>query len=310
MSEVNKKLGTLLKKERERQKIKIDDLSERLKITVPYLLSIEAGTTDGLPSELYFSLFAKSYAEALGIDYSRTVEAIKNDIEESADSSDEKVKNSEKKKTATGNEESENENQFLKKAGVVFGIIVGLFIIFLGVNKLFFNSETNSISNDNSTNSQPTEKSEELKKLEKTYNNYNWDNKEYKTPKKIKLTLTPKQESWSAVFADGDTAIYRILRVGRTYTAEANYRLIVSVGVPSAVTVKLNGQEVNLRDKNSKRIYKVLINQMNIDNFLNRNQDSSEKETTPKKLTQKNKTAPQPIVQTDDTGSVENSNTN
>lgn len=309
MSEVNIKLGTLLKKERERQDIKIDDLSERLKITVPYLQSIEAGTTEGLPSELYFSLFAKSYAEALGIDYVRTVDAINADIEESLNSSEEKTKGGEKKKPNTTDEESESENQFLKKAGIVFGIIVGLFVLFLGVNKLFFNAESQNTSHENSTNSQPAKKSEELKKLEETYNNYNWDNKEYHTPQKIKLTLTPQQESWSAVFADGDTAIYRILRVGRTYTAEADYRMTISIGVPSVVTVKLNGQEVDLRDKVSKRIYKVLINQMNIDNFLNRKKNSVAKKTTQKILTQKNETA-QPLVQTDDTVSVENSEAN
>ncbi len=309
MSEVNIKLGTLLKKERERQDIKIDDLSERLKITVPYLQSIEAGTTEGLPSELYFSLFAKSYAEALGIDYVRTVEAINADIEESLNSPEEKTKGGDKKTPNTTDEDSESENQFLKKAGIVFGIIVGLFVLFLGVNKLFYNAESQNTSHENSTNSQPAKKSEELKKLEETYNNYNWDNKEYHSPQKIKLTLTPKQESWSAVFADGDTAIYRILRVGRTYTAEADYRMTISIGVPSVVTVKLNGQEVDLRDKVSKRIYKVLINQMNIDNFLNRTQNSAVKKTTKKNLTQKNEKA-QPLVQTDDTVSVENSEAN
>ncbi|HDL01713.1 MAG TPA: DUF4115 domain-containing protein, partial [candidate division Zixibacteria bacterium] len=209
----------------------------------------------------------------------------------------------------TTDEDSESENQFLKKAGIVFGIIVGLFVLFLGVNKLFYNAESQNTSHENSTNSQPAKKSEELKKLEETYNNYNWDNKEYHSPQKIKLTLTPKQESWSAVFADGDTAIYRILRVGRTYTAEADYRMTISIGVPSVVTVKLNGQEVDLRDKVSKRIYKVLINQMNIDNFLNRTQNSAVKKTTKKNLTQKNEKA-QPLVQTDDTVSVENSEAN
>ncbi len=49
MSEVNKKLGALLKKERERQSIKIEDLSERLKISIPNLQAIENGTSDAQP---------------------------------------------------------------------------------------------------------------------------------------------------------------------------------------------------------------------------------------------------------------------
>lgn len=308
MSEVNIKLGTLLKKERERQKIEIDDLSERLKITVPYLQSIEAGTSEGLPSNLYFSLFAKSYAEALGIDYSRTVEAINADIEEAAEKP-EKSKGNDKKQANSNGEESGDESQFFKKAGIILAVIVGLFIIFLGVNKFFFDTEITETTNNNTTETQANIETEDSKELEEAFNNYDWDNNEYTKPSKIILTLIPRQESWSAVFADGDTAIYRTLRVGRTYTAEADYRMIISVGIPSVVTVKLNGQEVDLRNEKSRRIFKVKIDQMNIDKFLNRNEESAAKEPIQKELAQENKPE-QPVVTIDDSVSIENSETN
>ncbi len=147
MSEVNKKLGILLKKERERQNIKIDDLSERLKISVSNLQSIEAGTTDGLPSDLYFSLFAKSYAESLGIDHSRTIEAIKLDCEETNDNS-QKSKGSEKKQSDSSDEKTEAESLIAKKTGIVFAVIITLSLIFLVVNHFFFNSEPSDSSTD------------------------------------------------------------------------------------------------------------------------------------------------------------------
>lgn len=278
MNELYIKLGSLLKTERERQNIKLEDLSERLKISAPYLQSIESGTTDGLPSELYFSLFAKSYAESLGIDYARTVEAIKFDVEES-EKKPEKTKNGDKKQSESNTDQPETENQFLKKAGIALAVIVGVFVIFLGVNKFFFASKTAETGTEQISETENKDQQETSKEFQEAYTNYDWEDKEYVKPEKFILTLTPQKESWSAIFADGDTAIYRTLRVGRTYKAEADYRMIVSIGVPSAVTVKLNGQEVDLRNKESRRIYKVLINQMNIDNFLNRNDESQTKAT-------------------------------
>ncbi|RKX25037.1 MAG: hypothetical protein DRP47_10470, partial [Candidatus Zixiibacteriota bacterium] len=82
MGELEVKLGALLRLERERQNVKLEDLAENLRISESSLECIECGDASALPSEIYFSLFAKSYSEAIGIDYSATVQAIKEDIEE------------------------------------------------------------------------------------------------------------------------------------------------------------------------------------------------------------------------------------
>ena len=55
----------------------LEDLAVELKIPLASLESVESGDITTLPSEIYYSLFARSYAEALGIDYPRTIEAIK-----------------------------------------------------------------------------------------------------------------------------------------------------------------------------------------------------------------------------------------
>ena len=74
------KIGKLLQMERTRQDVKLDDLAAELKISLANLEAIENGDSTSLPSALYFKLFAKSYAEALGIDYEATVEAIEQDM--------------------------------------------------------------------------------------------------------------------------------------------------------------------------------------------------------------------------------------
>jgi len=80
MGELETKLGDLLKLERERLGKQLDDLSEALRIPEESLRAVEQGDVDSLPSTIYFGLFAKSYAESLGIDYGATVDAIKADL--------------------------------------------------------------------------------------------------------------------------------------------------------------------------------------------------------------------------------------
>ena len=64
MSELHIKFGELLKLERERQGITLTDVSNELKIAEDALLSIEAGETSALPSELYFKWIADNFTDA------------------------------------------------------------------------------------------------------------------------------------------------------------------------------------------------------------------------------------------------------
>jgi len=64
-------VGKLLKNERERQELTLDDVSDRTKINAKYLHAIEEDRKDGFPGDLYCDLFTKSYAEALGLEYAR-----------------------------------------------------------------------------------------------------------------------------------------------------------------------------------------------------------------------------------------------
>ncbi len=64
-------VGKLLKNERERQELSLEDVSDRTKINIKYLQAIEEDRKDGFPGDLYCELFTKSYAEALGLEYAR-----------------------------------------------------------------------------------------------------------------------------------------------------------------------------------------------------------------------------------------------
>jgi len=260
MKEVREKIGILLSKERKRQGITLEDISEQLKIIQSHLECIERGETKDLPSELYFSLFAKSYAEFLGIDYARTVEAINEELDQKKYQKEPQMKeivNITREKMKVGF------NDQKKKIIVISGCIITAFLIFVVISWLF--------SSDNPADGQNNYTIEDSliaePELQSAVANYDWDNIEYPINEKLVLRLSPREDSWATVVADGDTVIYRTLNAGRVYIAEADYRLIVSVGVPSVVDIELNGKNVNLRNPINKRISQVEINSLNLESF-------------------------------------------
>jgi hypothetical protein len=229
---------------------------------------------------LYFNLFAKSYAETLGINYAATVEAIKEDIGqplEPEDSAKKGMPDDVTGATAPGREGApsgagpKGGANFLRNFAIFFGVLIVLFLIFVLVNKFFLGRDngepaldrpTEAASADISTKKQPSAD-------EAQFAAYDWNVPRYQKPSDLQLKLVAREESWATVLADGDTAIFRTLIPAKVYTVSARYRLRVSVAVPSVVDVELNGRPVDLRNPATKRISRVAINQVNLDSFLN-----------------------------------------
>ncbi len=61
-------VGLILKKEREKKKISLDDVSEETKIGKKYLLAIESDNYTIFPGETYVIGFIRNYARAIGLD--------------------------------------------------------------------------------------------------------------------------------------------------------------------------------------------------------------------------------------------------
>jgi len=275
MSELYRKFGELLKLERQRKGIKLEELSEQLKISEGNLEHIERGEVSSLPSHLYFNLFAKSFAEALGIDFERTIEAIKEDLGESIDQEEPALKGApaakkpKKRPDKPRKEEAEAEDSSasIKKLMYWFIAIVVVFVAFLAVYMIFFQSESPR-SVDSPARPEVTKTTGEESVGTTDDSQFEWDVPDYKEPQLMRLRLVPRNESWSTVIADGDTVIFRNLIPGRVYEAEGMYRLIVSIGIPSQVDVELNGQAVDLRNPESGRVSRVEINQLNLEDIL------------------------------------------
>jgi cytoskeletal protein RodZ len=274
MKELYAKIGKLLQIERTRREIKLENLASDLKVSEAHLEAIEDGDASRLPSELYFKLFAKSYAEALGIDYEATVEAIEADLsiaEQPTAKSEAPVAPLPDSDSPPASEKpaTNGSRRQIKKLLYLIAAVVALFLIVVAVNELFLKQTEPAPAVDSveTTEVEPEEiapaESDEL-------SDYDWNVTPYSKPAPMTLALLARSQSWATVLADGDTAVYRTLTPGRLYEVTAQYRLRVSVGVPSVVAIELNGQPVNLRNPESGRIASVKIDQVNLEQYLSR----------------------------------------
>jgi len=275
MSEVNKKLGDLLRLERERRGLKLDKIAGELKIPETTLRAIEDGDPSTLPSELYFKLFAKSYAEHLGIDYGRTLDAMREELGELDDAApaapEAKVAESPRpetrKRKAAAEQPASETSGMMKRLVIIGGIIIVAFIVFVAVYFFFLKGPSDgpgpNVDRSTAEELQPSQESAGGRLAEQ----YNWGSPELKEPDSLVLTLTAREPSWATVLADGDTALYQNLNPARVYRIAAKYRLLVSIGVPRFVQVTLNDQPAFLADAESGRISRVEINQVNREQF-------------------------------------------
>jgi len=278
MSETNKRLGDLLRLERERRGLKLDKIAGELKIPETTLRAIEDGDPSPLPSELYFKLFAKSYAEHLGIDYTRTLEAMREELGETEPPSPDAPQSAKlpqtpiapaKKKVAPAPDHEKTEtSRLMKRLVVVGGVIIGAFVVFVAVYFLFLRGtplrHSEEAADDTTAQPAATIRESESANLAEQYN---WGTPVVPEQDSLVLTLTAREASWATVLSDGDTALYQNLNPARIYRVAARYRLLVSIGVPRFVEVKLNDAPAYLADAESGRISRIEINQVNRGQF-------------------------------------------
>ena len=62
-----KRVGEILKSQRERKELSLQDISNKTKIRLDYLEYIESGEYDKLPEEVYVVGFIRNYAESIGL---------------------------------------------------------------------------------------------------------------------------------------------------------------------------------------------------------------------------------------------------
>jgi transcriptional regulator with XRE-family HTH domain len=275
MNELHARFGELLKIERERRGLALSAVSSELKIPEDTLLKVETGQADALPPGPYLALFSKSYAEFLGIDYSKTIEALREELGEALEPPP--LEGAAQTEAAAKPEKPVTEQRVAeartprKKVGLVVAgivvvttLIVGTFLIFWG-NKEVDPSQSDVITyyEDSAhlrqdTTAFPTD-----------VQRFEGDSTALAGPDSLRLTITAHDGSWATIIADADTALFQMLTPERPYNVSAGERLIVTIGVPEVVDVLLDGYPANLIDAATGDISRVLIDHDNRDQFFN-----------------------------------------
>jgi cytoskeletal protein RodZ len=262
MTDKYKMVGEILAAARREQKKSLKDASEATKIMEKHLEAVEAGDPAQLPSTPYFLLFARSYAQYLGIDA-----GVFEEIEDN-------VIGDEEGKTKDGGKVSQNGieraaatsgKKFIKSLIYLVSAIIILFIAFLLYNNWFLNSnfslnDFETVSADDATEVASTEEPPDIK--------IPVPNTPYEPPGKLQLHLLATQDVWAILVRDGDTVLNRELKVGDERRWEAKYRYQLTLGIATAVELTLNGNKLAPLTERPQTISGLEINQTNYQKFL------------------------------------------
>ena len=273
MNELYARFGELLKLERERRGMALSTVSSELKVPEDTLLKIESGQADSLPPGPYLALFSKSYAEFLGIDYSKTIEAIREELGESLEpATPENTQRDEapdKPEKPVPDHRTADIRTPRKKTGLVMGggvvviaILIVIYLVFLG-GKRDRSSRNEGIYPGADSANTWHDSTDDQSALQ----GFGDDSAEFSDSDSLKLTITAHDGSWATVLADDDTALFQMLTPERPYNVSAGERLVVTIGVPGVVDVLLDGYPANLVDATTGDISRVLIDHDGRDQF-------------------------------------------
>ena len=280
MGEVQKKLGYALKLERERRGLSIEDLAQQLKISETNLEAIEEGNQSALPGDLYLKMFARSYAEALGIDYERTIEAIKEELGQAPDAANHVADIAEPSPLAAPVETKPDSGEMvseparknpLRNGLKSYAILAAMAVVVIGLAFVLFGPRSSKFgflrigdSQSEQTLSDSTDEGSEP------------DAGAYrvvagsKDAASLTLELVARDRTWATVIADGDTALHYNLKPWREYVIGAQERLTVSVVSPLSVDMKLNGIAVDFSDPEKGTVQNVDVTADNMSLFIKR----------------------------------------
>lgn len=260
MTDLQIRLGKLLKTERERQNRSLTELSNDLKIPEAHLQAIESGDIGSLPSALYFKLFARSYAEALGVDYVKAMDVMRDegeaDIGEEEREAEAPVSSRQMVRPRASEAKSYRGLWLLIGVSVIILAVVAWLVFLKGDGAA---EQAGSADAANVTESETGSDSDQVAGP--------IVNREESA---IDLDLMARDRTWAVVIADGDTAIQTNLKPWREYFIGAQESLVVSIGSPLAVDIMLNGVMANLSNPEDGSISSVVITPENATMFVQR----------------------------------------
>lgn len=273
MPDPYKQIGEIIASARKEQKKQLEDISENTKIMVRYLKAIEAGDPSELPSPTYFRLFARSYAQNIGLDPAVIDEIADRDpsgLNKHAVPTDAiaepEVEIEEEVEDKTEDKKKPGSNKTLLTVAIVILVIIAALLIY----KFFIADQT--VDTGTGEVAKPAEANVgEIPGMDRAGIEAN----PYTPGEPLKLHMLANQDVWALVVRDGDTVLNRELKGGEQRSWEADYRYFVTLGISTAVTLTLNGERLAPLTERPRTVLNVEINQTNFESFLLKNNPQS-----------------------------------
>lgn len=241
-------------------------MAQDLRIAEGHLLAIEAGDIGGVPSELYFKLFARSYSDALGLDYQKVIEMIREEMHEPANG----TSDSELDRPASPRLNRSSKAEPKQEGRGTFWIIAGVAVLILAaVSWLIFSKQDALKLGGKDNENVRVVDSQETRDHSAALSSANREHMA------LNLDLVARDRTWALVIADGDTTLQTNLKPWRDYYVGAKDSLIVSIGSPLAVELTLNGTRANMSDPENGSVSSVVITPENVSMFIQRALDDS-----------------------------------
>lgn len=257
-------IGSILRKEREKQKLSIRDVEEGTSIRSVYLEALEKGEYDKLPGEVYAKGFIKNYGNFLelnGEDLVRQfvieITPVTNVIEDSQPENSKSenqiaAKNISQKYPSKQTDSNENvksdSSKYLAAAVALIAILFGgIFYAFSGSD-----SETVEVAQKEITTAPPAVETPAVVETQQVAQVVEVPQTPPPAPvapppvNDVNLQATFSGDCWTRVIVDGNVAFEGMFNAGQTQAWKGNKSISILVGNAGAAQFIMNGENIGV----------------------------------------------------------------
>ena len=280
-------IGETLRKERENQKLSVQDVEKETSIRALYIEAIEQGEYDKLPGEVYAKGFIKNYANFLNLDGDALVKQFIIEISptivefeeknSAVETSNEVVsenkskiaamgsamkriraqKNAEKEKPASDEEDTESGFEPRKYLIVAVAIIAflagGLLLNFSG------NEETKVADNNSKQETQAVPTPENPQVAQNTTPEPQPVQQPPVVASGVNLQATFSGDCWTQVVVDGALAYEGMINAGQVFNWNGNENVYVVLGNAGAAQFVMNGQNIGALGEEGAVVDRIFV---------------------------------------------------
>jgi len=253
-------IGSILRQQRESQKLNLEEIAEELKIRSQYLEALENDQFELLPGKLYQRSFLKTYAQFLDLDpvhilkmfdqYEKSQRALQKEPEEALPEGKKPLEESIKDQSTLHKQPQSSKSRAGYWFGILAGLVLGIFcLIYLAKPGM---KKKHDIASELSVAAIESLKVE-LEVVDTTSFAWRLDNL-LSNSAEMTLRIEAKGNSWVRVTADKKTLFSGFIAPKMAVEFKANDYFSINLGKNEGVEVYLNGMKMNPLEKGIHRL--------------------------------------------------------